>query len=362
MLQNKIVLQKCFFTEKEKAFLENGELKVSVFKYSSGIEALTVRNKKGYITVLPYKGQQIWRAGFMGHELVMHSMFNEPTDSDDFLHTYGAFLIHCGLTAIGNPSENDTHPLHGELPNAHYSSACIISGEDERGKYIDISGEYDYRIGFDSGYRFVPVIRLYEDASTVKVTVNLINLRGTPQEYLYLCHINFRPVDGSRLIYSGKKENIFIHRVIPDNMPEDKKQKLTEYLDTLKENISIHDSIDKQSQFYQPEIVFTVKYEADEDGKGHCLQLMPDGYASYVSHKPEQLPYGIRWISRTEDEDALGMLLPATGEHNGYLDCREKGYIRQIPPRGVVTMDFEAGLLDPKAASEIVEKIEKTVK
>ena len=96
MLQNKIVLQKCFFTEKEKAFLENGELKVSVFKYSSGIEALTVRNKKGYITVLPYKGQQIWRAGFMGHELVMHSMFNEPTDSDDFLHTYGAFLIHCG--------------------------------------------------------------------------------------------------------------------------------------------------------------------------------------------------------------------------------------------------------------------------
>ena len=356
-----ITLQKSFFAEKEKTFAKNGAITVSTFKFSTGIEGLKIENKKGFITVLPFKGQQIWRAEFCGHPLVMKTMFDEPTQSDEFLKTYGAFLIHCGLTAIGNPSPEDTHPLHGELPNASYNKAFLTFGEDENGKFAELSGEFEFRIGFEVGYKFVPHCRLYEDQTVVHIHNELINLRSVPQEYLYLCHINFKPVDGAKLVYSAKKENVYTHYLVPDNMPKDEKQKLENYFTALKNDVTVHNTIDSKTQYYEPEIVFTVKYEKDENGNGHCLQVLPDGYSCYVSHKPEQLPYGIRWIARNADEDAIGMLLPATGEHNGYLDCVKKGYIKHIPPQGTVCLDFTAGLLEPDQTKDVINKINKMI-
>ena len=50
----------------------------SAFRYDCGIEALRICNARGEIIVLPFKGQQIWRAGFDGRDLTMHSMFDEP--------------------------------------------------------------------------------------------------------------------------------------------------------------------------------------------------------------------------------------------------------------------------------------------
>ena len=61
---NKINLYKEFFTEKEKTIFENGSLKVSLFKYTTGIEAVKLSNGKGYVTLLPFVGQQIWDMEF----------------------------------------------------------------------------------------------------------------------------------------------------------------------------------------------------------------------------------------------------------------------------------------------------------
>ena len=44
------------------------------------------------------------------------------------------------------------------------------------------------------------------------------------------------------------------------------------------------------------------------------MQYNDEG-ACYVSHPMDYLPYAIRWISRTGDEDSMGMVLPATCEH-----------------------------------------------
>ena len=38
---------------------------------------------------------------------------------------------------MGNPTAEDTHTPHGELPVANYKEAYILAGEDEKGKYID---------------------------------------------------------------------------------------------------------------------------------------------------------------------------------------------------------------------------------
>lgn len=361
-MENKIYLQKSFFGEKEKRIAENGDLKVSTFVYDSGVAAVRVANRRGYIIVLPFKGQQVWRAVFDQHELIMRNLFDEPEATNEFLKTYGGFMIHCGLTAMGNPSPEDTHVIHGELPCAPYRNAALLCGEDAGGRYVTVTGEYEFKIGFENAYRFRPECKLYEDGTVIHMTSNIENLRNFPMEYLYLCHINFRPVDGSRLVYSAKKENVYTHVLVPDNMNPEDKAKLEAYFEMLRKDVTCHENVGAEGQFYQPEIVFTVRYEQDEDGRGYCLQRLPDGYAHYVSHRPSQLPYGLRWISRMGEEDAMGMLLPATAEHNGYLDCKAKGYIRHLPPRGAVRFDFEAGLLCPESAQKVADKIESMLK
>lgn len=361
-MENKIYLQKSFFGEKEKRIAENGDLKVSTFVYDSGVAAVRVANRRGYIIVLPFKGQQVWRAVFDQHELIMRNLFDEPEATNEFLKTYGGFMIHCGLTAMGNPSPEDTHVIHGELPCAPYRNAALLCGEDAGGRYVTVTGEYEFKIGFENAYRFRPECKLYEDGTVIHMMSNIENLRNFPMEYLYLCHINFRPVDGSRLVYSAKKENVYTHVLVPDNMNPEDKAKLEAYFEMLRKDVTCHENVGAEGQFYQPEIVFTVRYEQDEDGRGYCLQRLPDGYAHYVSHRPSQLPYGLRWISRMGEEDAMGMLLPATAEHNGYLDCKAKGYIRHLPAKGTVRFDFEAGLLCPESAQKVADKIESMLK
>ncbi len=357
-MQSKINLYKEFFVEKEKTVLENGGLKASIFKYSTGIEALRLSNGKGYVTLLPFVGQQIWDMEFLGHNMVMKSVHDEPEVCKDFYgESYGCFLMHCGLSAMGNPTAEDTHIPHGELPVAKYKEAYILSGEDEKGAYISLSGKYTHKRAFEYDYEFCPECRLYENASTVDVTVNFTNHKELPLEYFYLCHINYLPVDGSRLYYTAKHENIVAHHEVPESYPKHLADKTNAYLDKLDKDISIMDNIDSTTQSYSPEIVFTCKYDADKNGDAHTIQLMPDGYACYVKHKPEELPFGVRWIARTADEDALGMVLPATAEHMGYLYCKKKGYEKYLATGETVTYHITAGILSPEESDTMKNKI-----
>ncbi|MBQ4517297.1 MAG: DUF4432 family protein [Clostridia bacterium] len=355
---NRINLYKDFFVEKERTVFSGGNLTATLFKYSTGIEAVKLSNDKGYVTLLPFVGQQIWDMEFLGHNLVMKSIYDEPEVCQDFYgESYGAFLMHCGLTAMGNPTSEDTHTPHGELPIAKYNEAYIIIGEDEKGKYISLSGSYTYKRAFEHNYEFVPECRLYENASTIEMNITLKNHKDLPLEYFYLCHINYRPVDGAQLYYTAKPENITAHHEVPEGYPAEAAAKTNAYLDRLDQDTSIMDAIDSKTQSYAPEIVFTCKYDADENGDAHTMQLLPDGYACYVSHKPGELPFGIRWIARTEDEDALGMVLPATAQHMGYLYCKEHGLEKYLQPGETLTYHITTGILSPEESKNMKDKI-----
>ncbi len=357
---SKINLYKEFFVEKEKTVFESGSLKATLFKYSNGIEAVNLSNSKGYVTLLPFVGQQIWDMEFLGHNMVMKSIYDEPEICEDFYgESYGCFLMHCGLSAMGNPTAEDTHTPHGELPIAKYKEAYILVGEDDKGKYISLSGKYTRKRAFEHDYEFVPECRLYEDASTIDMIVTFTNHKDLPLEYFYLCHINYRPVDGSKLYYTAKPENIEAHHEVPEDYPQELRDKTNAYIDKLDKDMSIMNTIDSASQSYAPEIVFTCKYDADENGVAHTMQLMPDGYACYVAHKPEELPFGIRWISRTKDEDALGMVLPATAQHMGYLYCKSKGLEKYLQSGESVTYHMTTGILSPEESNIIKNKISK---
>ena len=133
MTQTIIHLQPGFFESKERVLVEAGPLSASAFRYDSGVAGLRLKNELGELVMLPFQGQQIWSVEFGGRNLAMRTPFTEPRPTRVYLETYGGFLLHCGATAMGVPTGADTHPLHGELPNAPYQKAWIIAGEDDRG-------------------------------------------------------------------------------------------------------------------------------------------------------------------------------------------------------------------------------------
>ncbi len=350
----KLNLQKSFFTYNNELLAQHGGFRIEAFKYASGVEALRVENKKCSFVFTPFKGQQIWHFCVDGREISMQTDVKEPKDTMVYLQNYGGFLYHCGLISFGAPDAE--HPHHGEIPNAIYDKAYLVCGEDEGGKYILLGGELEHNTAFVRRYKFLPEIKLYEDSSVFKINVSIENMRAYPLEYMYLCHINFRPFEGAELIASTKydAEHIKLYR-------SEGSKELLEYFDKLEKDFSIMNRVGDKGQVYDPEICFGVKYECDENNRAYTLQDTGNG-ACYVSHPADVLTNGVRWISRTKNEDAMGMVLPATGEHLGYANAKEKGQIQTLEPNGKLSFVIEAGFISDDEASMIKAKIADILK
>lgn len=360
-MENRIYLKEAYFSEKETTFLSAGELSASLFTYSTGVMAVRLTNARGNLVLLPYMGQMVWRCCFDGRELTMKSIYDEPMPAQHvYGETYGGFLMHCGLTAMGNPTAEDTHLPHGELPIAKYQTVYLVSGEDEGGRYVGLSGVYSHKRCFEQNYDFIPLVKLYEGRTSIDVTVTFKNNKDVPLEYFYLCHINHRPVDGATLCYSAPRDTIIVNHEVPENYHSAADAAATNaFLDRLDKDPGLMDKIGSEGEAYMPEIVFCCFYKADAEGRAYTMQKNPDGTSAYVIHRPEELPFGVRWIARTEDEDALGMVLPATAEHKGYLYCKEHGYERLLAKGESVTYHMETGFADAVATAAMEKKIKE---
>lgn len=355
-----IHLHPSHFGEAERLLLERGELQATTFLYPGGVHALRLSNAVGRIIVLPYQGQQIWDATFYGRTLTMRSMFDRPYPTTEYLRTYGAFLVHCGVTAMGVPGPGDTHPLHGELPNATYRSAQLLVGEDERGPYLAVTGEYRHTVAFAHNYVARPVVRLYAGSGRLAVSLTVHNLKRTPMELMYLAHANFRPVDHGRLLYTAPctPEHVRVRRSIPSHVRPAPGYR--EFLEELAAHPERHNVLAPDLAF-DPEVVFFVDYLADAEGWAHTMQIHPDGAADFISHRPDQLRHGVRWISRTPDQDALGMVLPATAEPEGYTAEKAKGNILTLPGGSEWRCDMAMGALTPPEAEQMAEHIARVL-
>jgi hypothetical protein len=347
-----------FFGERERTLVRHGKLSASTFRFASGVCGLVLSNEVGELVLLPFQGQQIGSARFGGRNLTMKSMFDEPHPTQEYLNTYGGFMIHCGVTAMGVPSKEDTHPLHGELPNAPYQSAYLVFGEDDKGPYLGLGGHHQHTVAFNYNYVAVPLVRLYAGSSRFAVSMTVTNLKQTAMEWMYLAHINFRPVDNGRLVYSAPctPEHVRVRQSVPSHVHPGPGYQ--EFLDELGSHPEKHNVLAPELVF-DPEVVFNIDYLADEEGWAHSMQVHPDGSADYVAHRPEQLDKGVRWICRTPDQDALGLVLPATAEPEGYLAEKAKGNIKTMPGQGQVHLDMEIGVLAPDEAESMESKIEQ---
>jgi hypothetical protein len=349
-----------FFAERERTLVEYRSLSASTFLCESGVCGLRLRNEVGELVMLPFQGQQIWSAEFGGRNLTMKSMFTQPRPTQVYLETYGGFLVHCGATAMGVPSPGDAHPLHGELPNAPYQKAYLVVDEDETGPYVGLGGQYQHTVAFNHNYVTEPLVKLYAGSTLFKVTMVITNLKRSEMELMYLAHVNFRPVRNGRLVYSAPctPERVRVRTSIPSHIRP--LPGYVEFVEELGRNPEKHNVL-APGLLFDPEVVFYIDYQADEHGWAHSMQVHPDGSADYIRHRPDQLDKGIRWISLTPDQEALGLLLPATAEPEGYLAEKAKGNIKVIPPQGEFRFELEMGALAPAEAERVEERVHQII-
>ncbi len=309
-------LTPAMFQLQPQTLLEAGNLSAETFLFPSGVCGLRLRSDQGQLVLLPYQGQQIWSAQMAGRKLTMQTMFTQPFPTRDFLSTFGGFLVHCGGAARGIPGQQATRPLHGEFPNAPYENAELLFGEDERGAFIGLTGSYTYMVFFYDHFVARPMVKLYAGSTIFTVEMDVQNLKNTPMELSYLAHINFRPVDGGRLVYSAicTPEHMRVNTELPAHLEH--KPGYQDFVDDLAGHPEKH-LIFHPGQSYDPEVVIRIDYLADRHGTARQMQVHPDGTADVVRHRPAELGRGVRWISRTPEQDAIGFE-PATGSegHN----------------------------------------------
>ena len=342
------------FRYKERTLVEANRLTASAFRFPSGVAALRLRNDLGEVVLLPFQGQQVWSASFRGRNITMRSMFDQPRPTRNYLETYGGFNLHCGFTAMGVPAAGDTHPLHGELPNAPYDEAWVVVGADERGDYIALGGRYRHTVAFSYNYVAEPLVKLYANSSVFTIAMSITNLKRTPMEYMYMAHVNFRPVDNGRLVYSAvaTPAHVRVRSSIPSHVRPG--PGFREFLASLAERPAAHHVL-KPGLSFDPEVVFFIDYLADVNGWAHTMQVHPDGSADYIRHQPAQLDKGVRWICRTPDQDALGMVLPSTAEPEGYSAEKAKGNVKVLGGGDTWRCQFECGVLT-EAEARTMEK------
>jgi len=346
------------FTTQEIKLAESGELTASIFRYPSGVCALRLKNSLGELVLLPYQGQQIWGATLRGRRLTMKSMFDQPHPTRDFLSSFGGFLLHCGATSMGSPGADDSHPLHGELPNAPYQSAALVFGSDEKGDYIGLTGSYQHTVAFNYNYTATPLVKLYAASSVIAVSMTVQNHKASPMPLMFLEHVNFIPVDGGRLAQTVicNPENMRVRANIPSFM--EVAPGYREFLKLLQEHPEKHFVFDP-TLVYDPEVVFYMNYLADEKGWAHTLQVHSDGSADLLRHRPDQLDRGVRWICRTADQGALGME-PSTAEVEGFTAEKKKGNVRSLPGGATFSYDLEIGVLtadETQREEKLIEQV-----
>lgn len=351
-----IDLQAVQFGPQPVTLLQSGQMSARVFRYATGIEALTIATPTGEATFLPFKGQQVWDAQFLGRRLTMRSMFDNPQPTDDYLASYGAFLIHCGVTAMGGAGPEDTHPLHGELPSARFQSARLIAGTDQEGPYLGLAGSYRQARAFSHNYCFHAEVKLRPASGLLDVHIRVENLRSVPLDVMYLAHINFRPVDGGRLIdtVADDRTGIVVRQETPPGLhiSEDHRNLLA----VLAADPSHHRHITPGARI-DPEIVLLLACEADAEGFAHGLQVHPGGSADAVSYRPGELPVAVRWMTRQGDQDALGLILPSTSGVDGYSAEKARGRLVTLAGGGTFSCRYRCGALDPAGTRRIADHI-----
>ncbi len=342
------------FGLQERTFAQAGGIVVTGFRYPSGVAALRILNGAGEVIVLPFQGQQVWDATFLGRRLTMGSLFDEPQDTADYLGNYGGLLLHCGAAAMGNPGPDDSHPLHGELPSARYDNALIRLESLDGAMAVTLTGTTRQTRAFGHSYDATASLRIRQGSTRISVRMGIQNRQQRPMNLLYLAHVNFRPADGGRFIDTAQDGDVLIRNAgkpAPNASPAERDAAAwTAPQASLSRNVPASGSMAGES-------VAVLLPASGPDGQTHAAQLHPDGTADFVTWRTRELPLAVRWIIRNGDEDAAGFMMPSTAYPDGLAAAGRRGQLVCLPPGETMDFAYEFGAIDAAAATALAREI-----
>jgi hypothetical protein len=117
--------------------------------------------------------------------------------------------------------------------------------------------------------------------------ISIRNRRSKPLEYMYCGHINFRPVNGARIVDSVPDHPIRARvqqRASERSSWSDDHRRLIEELAI---HPGAHRAIGSPARI-DPSVSLWLTPDAGEDGWSHAMQVLPDGSADFVSVRPAE--------------------------------------------------------------------------
>jgi len=345
-----IMLDRPMFGETERLIASTHDISIHSFRYSSGVEALGIAIGRSNITWLPYLGSEIWDWTIDGTSQKFTGFMDEPAYGRTFRQNYGAFLIHCGLLAMGNPTEHDTHPQHGEIPISQPRSSWIEIDVNNDEYPIALASQFRMHEPFKASYLFTPVVRIHASGTKMMVDGTLENMAKTPLHYQYLAHINFAYPKQGTLDYSignfTQQEVEILQDVIPGVVSQPEKMR------TLDESME-----------YDPELVAIINHSRKAkstfgDGR-HVVNkcIIEDHKTLWTVADTIALDHTVAWLTKTPDRGACGFSLPATSGPTGFYHEKQKGNIKTLAGKDKVHLWFGFGVSSPYRDEEPKEMI-----
>lgn len=337
---SKILLDKNFFTNESKHIFSNLNFKVTLFRYSSGIEGLTIENSQGYITLLPYMGQIIWDAKFKGIDLCMKNMFSEPKKAKCIIDTYGCFAFHSGILSNGCPSAEDTHIMHGEFSCAPMDRAWLEIENDS----VSLVSEYEYCQGFGYHYMAYPKVTLKAGETKFSIQMKIKNLTSIEMPIQYMCHMNYAYVDNGKIISNFSQSVFKLRESIPAHVKPT--PQWLAYNEEIKKNQQKGETLTilNHSEMYDPEIVFMAD-GIDRYGEQAIFEIdSPKGYGFKTEFSTKDFTSATRWILYNQDQQVAAFVLPATCRPEGFLAAKKSNTLVYLKPQEEKIFKVETGL------------------
>lgn len=334
----RIVLDRNQFHRDERTIVRAGGVDVSTFAYPSGIEAVRVRNERGFLVILPYMGQIIWDAQFDGVDLKMKNMFRQPVPAQVIADTYGCFGFHSGLLAAGCPAPDDDHPLHGEMACAPMDEAWL----DAEDGHVTVSGLREYVKGFGDHYAANPAVALRAGETSFTIGMHVENRSAyAPMPLQYMCHMNYAYVEGGTFRQSIPDDAIRIRETVPAHVhPTPAWTELNEKIkagtvDTR--NLGFGHLCDPEICFFADDLPRFGDHAEFALGRG-------DGTEFFTEFSTAQFPNATRWILYNADQQVAAFVLPGTSRPEGRNAARRAGTLIELPAQESRDFQVRTGL------------------
>ncbi|MCF6165042.1 hypothetical protein LROSL1_1298 [Furfurilactobacillus rossiae] len=328
------------FKEQPRVLIENDEFTISSFKYSSGVEALKVRNSRGYLTFLPFEGLMIWEAVFDGLDLKMKNTFKQPYPGKQITDSYGSFQFHSGLLASGNPGPEDDHYAHGEFPLTPMDSSFVYVDEDT----VTISSQVEYVKGFGDHYFANPSVTLKKGSALFDIKMFVKNLSECQEMPLqYLTHINYKFVKGAKITQNIPDRAFELRTSIPDHIHPTKEW--LAFTDKVAKSGELINELDDPNHF-DPEIVFFGDKLNEFVDDAVFEMTMDEKHTVKVAFNTKQFPDVTRWLMANPDLQVAAFALPATSRTEGRTAAKKKGTLIMLKPQESRSFKVTTGLED----------------